>query len=352
MIVASTDKNRPSVVRSVPTLGDLNLDAANASTNLLLAILTLIVLFLTAAIFNQTVKENERRIHAAIAGVSAPFAAFLGAANRMTGGGGGNYGVLRALIPPFVGLGIIAALYGLEEPGAGLNDRSLVLFLSYFGAFAITTIAFEGVQWLMSRRYGAAAVVRVFPIGIFVAVAAVLITKVTGFQPGLMYGFVAAHAIVSETRLTAEQQGKQTLYPAMALLGACLLAWVLAGPLRSYAEDNPQWYNAVPEGIAVGLFVSGLEGLFFQLIPIDFMEGRKLFVWNKLAWLAISLASGFLFWQVLINDDKGSVDALGATSTVVALLLVLACLGATIALWMFFKALGPEEQQPTVGESA
>ncbi|MEK7248045.1 MAG: hypothetical protein AAB092_06180, partial [Chloroflexota bacterium] len=76
------------------------------------------------------------------------------------------------------------------------------------------------------------------------------------------------------------------------------------------------------------------------------------FIWNKLAWLAISLASGFLFWQVLINNDKDSVDALGATSTVVALLLVVACLGATIALWMFFKALGPEEQAPTAGAEA
>jgi hypothetical protein len=340
------------VVRSVPTLGDLNFDPANASTNFFLAILTLIVLILTAAIFNQTLKENEHRIHAIVAGVSAPFAALLGAASRLTGGGGGSYGGFWAFISPFIGLAVIAALYGLEEPGAGFNDRSLVLFLSYFGAFAITTIAFEGVQWLMSRRYGANAVVRVFPIGVVVALAAVLITKITGFQPGLMYGFVAAHAIVSDTRLTKEQEGRQTLYPAITLLGACLAAWVLAGPLRTYAEDHTDWWYAVPEGIAVGLFVSGLEGLFFQLIPIDFMEGRKLYRWNKFAWLAISLSSGFLFWQVLLNNDKDSVDALGATRTLVTLLVVLACLGGTIALWMFFRALGPEERRSPTGSEA
>jgi len=335
-------------VRSVPTLADLDLDAGVASTNLLLAIITVVILILTAAIFNQTLEENERRIDKILHGIAGPFSSILGGMNRITGATGGGYGGLWALLSPLVGLAIIAALYGLEEPDAGLNERTLVLFLSYFGAFAITTFAFEGVQWLVDRQYGARSVVRVFPIGVVVAIAAVLITKITGFQPGLMYGFVAANAIVSDTRLTREQAGKAALYPSMVLLGACLLAWVVADPLRTYAEDHPDWWNAVPEGIAVGLFVSGLQGLFFQLIPIEFMDGRKLFEWNKVWWLLISVASGFLFWQVLLNDSKETVDAVGDTSTIVALAVVIACLGITVMLWTVFRALGPMEPEPVV----
>lgn len=340
--------DRPSVVRSVPTLGDLNINAATASTNIVLAVITLVILILTAAVFNQTVEENERRIHSILASVAAPFAAVARVADKLTGGDAISYGGLRTLLGPIIGLVVVAAVYGLEEPGAGFNDRSLVLFLSYFGAFALATFAFEGVQWIFTRRYGARGIIRVFPIGVFVAILAVTLTRITGFQPGLMYGFVAANAIVSDTTLTREQQGKQTLYPALALLGCCLLAWVLADPLRAYAEDHPDWWNAVPEGIAVGLFVSGLEGLFFQLIPIQFMDGRKLFDWNKVIWLVLSLASGFLFWQVLINDDKDSIDAAGATSTIVALIVVIGCLAATIAMWLFFRALGPEKQPEPV----
>lgn len=326
-------------------LGDLSLDPGVASTNFALAVVTLIILILTAAVFNQTLEENDRRIQGIISNISSPFTRMLNAANRMTGGAGDNYGGLWALVSPFVGLAVIAGVYGLEEPDAGLNDRTLVLFFSYFGAFAAATLTFEGVQWIFSRRYGARGVIRVFPIGVLVAIAAVVITKITGFQPGLMYGFVAANAVVSDTKFTREQAGKQTLYPSLALLGACLLAWVVAGPLRTYAEDHPAWYNAVPEGIAVGLFVSGLQGLFFQLIPIDFMDGRKLFDWSKAWWLAVSVVSAFLFWQVLINDSEDTIDAMTSTSTVVALLVAMACLAITITLWLFFRALGPEEYQ-------
>jgi hypothetical protein len=101
----------------------------------------------------------------------------------------------------------------------------------------------------------------------------------------------------------------------------------------------------VPEGIAVGLFVSGLQGLFFQLIPLDFLDGKKLYEWNRPLWLLTALSTGFLFWEVLINDDQNSLDAAGATSTLVALGVVAASLVLSIALWLFFKALGPYEPE-------
>ena len=281
--------------------------------------------------------------HEAYNDAAAPFAVFLGATTSFFEGSVGRWAMARTIIPPLLTLALAAAIYGLEEPGAGLNNRSLVLFLSYLGVFALVTYSYEGTQLLLSKRYGVPAAVRVFPIGVAVSLLAVSLTRVTGFQPGLMYGFIAAHTLASGAHLTEEQEGKQVLFPALALLAACLIAWVLAGPFRHLAEDHSGWWAAVPEGIAVGLFVTGLEGLFFQMIPIHFMDGHKLLRWNKPAWLAFSLISGFLFWEVLLNEDQQSISAVEQTKSIVALGVIAACLLATMTLWLFFKALGTRQ---------
>lgn len=341
IVVTSAGEARPRVFRSVPTLGDLTLTPGVASTNFLLALLTLVVLILTAAIINQTLEENEKRIHAMVTAVSAPFGAVLSATTTVSSGGATNWKLARTILPPLVALSIAAFIYGLEEPGAGFNNRTLVLFLTYLAVFAGVTYAYDGTQLLMSRAYHATAVVRVFPIGVVVAIFAVILTRLTGFQPGLMYGFVAAHALISPTRLSDDQEGKQAFFPALALLATCIGAWLFTGPARSIAEDHDSWWSALPEGIAVGLFVTGLESLFFQMIPIQFMDGAKVLRWNKFAWGAIALVSGFLFWDVLLNDDQQSLHAVEQTKTIVALIVVASALIGTIALWAFFRALGP-----------
>jgi hypothetical protein len=343
LVVATANPERPKVIRSVPTLGDVKFNPSVVSTNFGLALVTLLILILTAVIFNETLEENEQRVHGIIRNVAAPFAGIFSAGSGAVSGFGNLPGWMRAIVPTLLALALAAALYGLEEPGSGFNQKSLVLFLSYLVAFTLITYSWDGAQALACRYFGVPAVVRVFPVGVVVAIIAVALTRITGFQPGLMYGFVAANAIIQPARLTDDQEGKKTLFASVALLSLCAVAWVLVDPLRTVAEDHSSFWAAVPEGIAVGLFVAGLEGLFFQMIPIEFLDGRKLWKWNKVAWFAISLVSGFLFWEALINDDQRSLSAVEQTKTIIALVVVLSCLASTIALWMFFKALGPLE---------
>jgi hypothetical protein len=249
---------------------------------------------------------------------------------------------MRTFAPSVIALVVAAAIYGLEEPDFGLNTQSLVLFLSYLGAFALLTYSYDGSQLVMSKRYGVEAAIKVFPIGVAVALICVVLSRITGFIPGLMYGFVASHTIIGHHNLSKEQEGKQVLYPSMVLLAACLLAWALAGPLRNFAESDNEWFSALPEGIAVGLFAAGLQSLFFQLMPIQYMDGHKLWQWNKLAWLGIALTSGFLFWEVFLNADSGSINALEQTSTLVVFSVILSCLALTVLVYFGLRLYQPE----------
>lgn len=305
-----------------------------ATTNALLAGLTLLILLLTAAVFNQAVEENDKAVRAIFAKVAAPFTAVLGIEDSLVDRVFGKVNPVRKFAPSVLALGIAAAIYGLEEPDFGLNTQSLVLFLSYLAVFGLLTYLWDGTQLMMSKRYGIEATIKVFPIGVAVALICVALTRITGFVPGLMYGFVAAHTIVGGQRLTKEQEGKEVLYPSLALLAACLLAWFLAEPLRNLAESDNEWFTAIPEGVAIGLFAAGLQSLFLQLLPFRYMDGLKLLQWSKLAWLAISLVSFFLFWEVFLNADEGSITALEQTSTIVVFSLILGCLAFTIFVYL------------------
>jgi hypothetical protein len=73
------------------------------------------------------------------------------------------------------------------------------------------------------------------------------------------------------------------------------------------------------------------------MIPVRFMDGHKLMNWSKPAWLAIAMASGFLFWHVLMNEERSSLDALGQTSAATALGLMAFSLAVCVIIYSVFR---------------
>ena len=304
-------------------------------TNLMLALITLIVMLMTAAIFNQTLEENDRELRTALHWLAAPFRAI----NGLFGGIGATIGSswMRTAIGPLVALGLAALLFAFEDPTFGFNDETVVLTLSFLAAFVALTYVYEGGQLLMTNRYGVPAAIQIFPTGVIIAIVFVLVSRIQGFQPGLVFGFIAAHTLTAPAVMTREQQGKQVLWPALAMLSVCVIAWLLASPARDLAQDGDSMWAALPEGIAVGVFVAGIESLFLTMIPIKFMDGHKLISWSKPAWAAIALSSGFLFWHAMMNEERDSLDALGQTGASTALTLMAVALAISLGTYLFFR---------------
>ena len=297
------------------------------STNAGFAILTMVFLFLTAEIFNKTVKENDDDVRAVFGAVTAPFAWVWNTVGRLA---------LPGAAGPFSILALAAFIYGLAEPNFGLNERSLALFFSFLSVFLVITYVYDGGQVLMLRSWGFRSTIRVFPVGVLIAVICVGLTRLEGFQPGLVYGFVAGDALLTPALLTREQEGKKAFYPSVVLLLLAAVAYALADPLRSLAEENDTWVASVPEGIAVGLFVAGLQSVFFQMIPLKFMDGHKLLQWNKLAWLGLATVTAFLFWHVFINEGAAAGEAVSAGDSIAAMVLLGVCFLLTSATYLFF----------------
>jgi len=292
----------------------------------------MIVMLATAAVFNQTLEENDEDIRAVLRWLAKPFAAGAGAAAFFSGDSWVN-----RLMGPLVVLALAALLYALEDPSFGFNNGTVVLTLSFLATFVVLTYVYDGGQLLVTNRYGLPAAIRVFPAGVALAVIFVALTRVQGFQPGLVFGFVAAHTLTAPVEMTKEQKGHQILWPALALLAVSVVAWLLASPARDLAKDGTSMWAALPEGVAIGIFLAGIESLFLSMIPIKFMDGHKLMSWNKFAWLGVVMASGFLFWHAMMNQERESLNALGQTSTTTIVILMASALLIAGSTNMFFR---------------
>ena len=102
------------------------------------------------------------------------------------------------------------------------------------------------------------------------------------------------------------------------MLGVSLAAWLLVVPIRALAENYDAAVPAFFEGIAVTLFVAGLQGTFLNMIPLSFMDGQKIWRWRKVAWAGLTIATALLFWHVLINSDQSYLRALSSTVSAAA----------------------------------
>jgi len=93
----------------------------------------------------------------------------------------------------------------------------------------------------------------------------------------------------------------------------------------------------VLQAALVTIFVAGIEGLFYAMIPITFMDGATVFEWNKFVWAGLFGLATFLFWHLLLNQNDAYLDALRQTRVAIALGLVLIYGEVTLATWLFFK---------------
>lgn len=300
-----------------------------------------ILLFgLTSAVFNSTIDDNRddiaaffARIGGSFGFVAAPVARFdqavKGAAERA------QMSTAARIATVLILSGFI---YGFLSPDFGLNTKSVILFLALVLGLGFATYLQEGGSTVLAvRRYRAPSSVRLFGAGIVVAIVCVLASRVAGLQPGFVYGFVASSVLLTPVALSRRASANLVILPSIALLVASLLAWMAMGPLNVAVQRDGSWVNVLAETIAAAIFVGGLEGVFYSMIPLTFMDGAVVWRWSKFAWALIFGVTAFLFWQLVINPYTAYLESF-KQPTIIAILLILAVYGTvTIGTWLYFR---------------
>lgn len=331
---------RSALIASVTDLEHVSGSLDVIGTNILLALVLLLAIGLTSALFNATLDENRAEISrwfsrgsALVATLYRPLVRTVethaGPIPRSRGWATvGRLGVV---------LGMTALIYGFLSPDFGFDGRSAVMFVSLLVGLGIVTYLAEGGSVLVSSvRIHVPAGIRIYGVALTIAIGSVILSRLIDFKPGVLYGFVASAVLLVPVSLERRQEAEIVLIPTMLLLIVSLLAWLLLLPLRLAGLGDESWLLGLLEAVAAIVFVAGLEGAFFNLIPIDFLDGATIARWNRVVWAVIFGFTGFLFWHLLLNQNKSYLAAFAETKVVAAFAIVGAFTIATVGLWIYF----------------
>jgi hypothetical protein len=301
-------------------------------------LLLLFLILLACTVFNQTLEENHEALATRFAAFFTPFGLLLGSHERDE-----DAGVKWASLPRLVAiLLVVGAIYSGLDPDFGLNQTTLALVISLTVGVGLLTILYEGSQILLSsRRFGEPGSLELEPLGIVIAIISVLLTRVTNLHPGIVLGVIAGAVVPSHD---ARQQGQVVFGAMVGTLVLSLLSFALVEPLRTLSNDSSEWYAVIPETVAVTLFVGGIEGLLFNLLPLEFMEGRAVWRWSRAVWLLFAVAVSFVFFHVVVNRTDSCTSVAEETGVRALFAIAVVSVIAASAFWLLCRYRFGEEE--------
>jgi hypothetical protein len=322
---------RPDIFEDILTAGQVETDLGVILSNFILAAVLLVLIILDATIFNATIEENREFFYPLGERIMAPFRSLLAPVS--------DSGDLMSVTGLRFVLMLLCStlIYSFMDPNFGFDKAGVVLYASFLIAIVVATYVYDGLQVVVAERgFNLPSSVNIFPLGIVVAIVSVVISRLAHFEPGVFFGFVAAATIVGARQPSRREDAHIVFYPVLAMIGVSLIAWLLVGPFRSWAQDG-SFIGAALEGAAVAVFLGGIQGSLFNLMPLEFIDGLKVWRWSKVAWFAVALPVMVIFLQVILKQ-AGSLDEATGDEAVRALFITwLVFWLITVSTWAFFK---------------
>lgn len=316
--LAARAHTRPVLSTRVATPRQVPWRPSAVAASALLALLLVVLMPFPAALFNSTLEANYDEVRGWFRrGPAKPRDA-----------------AARPTWPRFLMLtGGVAVAGAFLDPGLGLDSASLVLLAGLaLSAVAVSLLAAAPGHLYVSRRYGDGSRLALYPLGLALAVLCVLVSRLTSFEPGYLYGVVAGIGIARELR--TDEQGRLSLLTSGALLGVAGVAFVARVPVHDAVLDGGAWPLVLADTVLAALFAAGVEANVLGLLPLRFLAGETLFRWSRAVWAAVFGVNVFVFLHAL--SAAAGTASTGASVRVAAVLF--GAFGAvSVAFWAYFR---------------
>ena len=202
----------------------------------------------------------------------------------------------------WAGLAAAAIVASFIDPQFGLNPMSLRILLTLFAAFVVYNLfGWMVVKAVLRRIEPTAQPVLQFRWGsILVVAVAVLISRLLGFSPGIIFGIVAG--LTFAATLVLARRAVVVLIGSGFALAAGLMAWLLYSLL-----------TAAPENLATvtltelfsAIAIEGIATLPLALLPFAAFDGAVLSRWKIWVWALSYAAAMGVFLLVLVTAPAG-----------------------------------------------
>jgi len=296
------------------------------------------LILLASSVFNSTLEEKGSALAEFLGKLVAPFGLSLAFLR-----GNDDEDVDRPLSLFRLGLILltVGTIYSALDPEFGLNVTTAALVVSLALGVGMVTLVYEGAQALLaSKTAGVRSSVQLQPLGIVIAAASVLVTRLTDVHPGIVLGVIAGAAVGSHD---ARLQGRLVAAAMVGIIGLSLIALLLVGPFQSLSDDHAaDWWAVIPETVAVTLFIGGIEGVLFSMLPLRFMEGRRVWDWSRLAWALLATTVSFLFFHVVLNRTDAYTSVVEETGVQTLFAICVGAIALAATFWLFCRYWLPE----------
>ncbi|HUZ68583.1 MAG TPA: FGLLP motif-containing membrane protein [Candidatus Saccharimonadales bacterium] len=301
-----------------------------ALVNALVTVALILFVVFPSQLFNRTYDENHDRIRGWWE------QRFLWAA-RLWRTGEHVQPLVRTIVSGTLVLVVGGVFAAMLDPRFGPNLRSLALFLGAVFAIvagvAVSAVA-AGVYRLMRHKVGVWHV-RALPSALLIAAVCVLISRLTDFQPGYLYGLIGG--VVFTGRLNRREEGHEVAVSTVGTLIVSIAAWLLWVPVQTASASHPTSFAlALLENFFAALFLSGMVGLVIGLVPLRFLPGERLAAWHAGVWTALFGLVVFSTIEVIVQPQTHAASGGRAPIWLTAALFV-GFGGASVLFWFWFK---------------
>jgi hypothetical protein len=321
-LVTDATFHRTGFATSLPQPDQVSLELDRLATSAIVAVALLLLFAFPFELFNSTMEENYDEIRG-----------WFHLPPRIVG-----EGTRLGRVVSFFGLtAVTAVVVGFLSPDFGLNLNSVVLALGFMVALLIMSIAFSLPADIgIHRRTGQWGKLNFLPGTLLVSIVMVALSRAFHFQPGYMYGALAGLAFAGA--LSRADQGKFTAANWVWALILSVGAWLLRMPVSEAAArpDASVWWIGV-EACLVLVFLWGIEGLVVAMLPMRFLDGRKVVDWNRVVWSILIFLGVFAAVHVLLTPSSGYVGHTTGEVTVGVVVLFLIFGAISVGAWAYFR---------------
>ncbi len=227
---------------------------------------------------------------------------------------------------PLAASGVIAAsiISAFVDPRFGFDAASLRTFASILASFVIDVCIGWFLLLIVVRKTHPASTARFEfrPITLLIVVAAVLFTRLTSFQPGIVFGLVAG--VVFGGLLATADKARIALIGLGWSFGIGVVAWVG----YSVTGSHPVFLHETLSGIAI----AGSSTLPIALLPVRGLTGALVWQWKRWVW-AVAYGIGLFSFMVMLMPMPFSWQSV-PLNLIVWLVLYLAYAVVAVGLWL------------------
>ena len=347
LVERPSDPAAPSVLAGLPTIQatDLNPIRLTAATILAFAAAGILALSLLA---NSAVTSSGGNIVGKLPWVKALGKRITAVRDRANSA---FDSVLSAApIVPWIAIAltyvVAVLLSSLLDPGAGSASGTVRMLLSLLTVFAIQSVVGWFAVRLAMKRGGEPVEFRpsINPGMLLVIVLGVVLSRLLGFEPGVVYG--ALLGLTFGATLRGTRQAKVVLIGSLVVVSVSFVSWVLYSIGVAAGLDSSGVVGVFVLETLSGLVVAGASGLAIALLPHKAFDGKIVWDWNRIYWVLL-YAGGAFYALVVLGLLPLDVTTISAPF-VGWLLLYLLYGGICLVMWLLARraARGPVVEAP------